>query len=60
MKTQGEMRAEIVAKAVHDDAFRVRLLENPKEAVQEALEITIPDAFIIEVHEESAMVAHLV
>ena len=54
------MRAEIISKAVEDDAFRARLLENPKEAVQEALGVTIPDAFTIEVHEESAMVAHLV
>ena len=60
MKTQEEMRAEIISKAVDDDAFRARLLENPKEAVQEALGVTIPDAFTIEVHEESAMVAHLV
>ena len=59
MKTQEEMRAEIISKAVNDDSFRARLLENPKEAVQEALGVTIPDAFTIEVH-EGAMVAHRV
>ena len=60
MKTQEEMRAEIVSKAANDEAFRARLLENPKEAVQEVLGITIPAAFTIVVHEESVMTAHLV
>ena len=60
MNTQEEMRTEIISKAVNDDAFRARLLENPKEAVQEALGITIPAAFTIVVHEESVMTAHLV
>ena len=60
MKTQEEMRTEIISKAVNNDAFRARLLENPKETVQEALGVTVPDAFTIQVHEGSAMVAHLV
>ena len=51
MKTQEEMRTEIISKAVDNDAFRARLLENPKEAVQEALGVTVPDAFTIQVHE---------
>ena len=60
MRTQEEMRAEIISKAVDDDAFRALLLDDPKKAVQEALGVTVPDAFNIEVHEEGAMVAHLV
>ena len=60
MKTHEEIRAELTSKAVDDDAFRARLLENPKEAFQEALGVTVPEGITIEVHEESAMVAHLV
>ena len=60
MRTQEEMRPEIISKAVDDEAFRARLLENPKEAIQEAFGVTISDGLTIEVHEESAMTAHLV
>ena len=60
MKTRTEMEAELIARVVADDAFRALLLENPKEAIQQAFEVAIPENFTIQVHEENSMTAHLV
>ncbi len=60
MKTRTELEAELIARVVADDAFRALLLENPKEAIQQAFGVTIPEDFTIQVHEENSMTAHLV
>ena len=60
METANEMRARVVEKAVADDGFRAQLMADPKAALQDALGVSIPDGFRVEVHEEGADVAHLV
>ena len=56
----GERRRHIVEKAVEDEAFRARLLADPKAAIEEELGLTLPPGFAVEVHEEGADTAHLV
>ena len=60
MKTAAAMQSQIIAKATEDEAFRARLLSDPKGAVERELEIAIPEGFTVQVHEESATAAHLV
>ena len=60
MKTRAELDAELIARVTDDEAFRTRFLENPKEVIQEALGIDIPEDFSIQVHEENSMTAHVV
>ena len=60
MKTRPELEAELIARVAGDDAFRARLLENPKEAIRDAAGIDIPDDFAIFVHEENSSSAHVV
>ena len=60
MKTTTEMQSRVIAKATEDEAFRAKLLADPKGAVEEELEIAIPEGFTVEVHEEGATTAHLV
>ena len=60
MLTPNEMRAKIVDKAADDADFHARLLSDPKGAVEEELEISIPSGFTVEVHEDSGDTAHLV
>lgn len=56
----GERRRHIVEKAVEDEAFRARLLADPKAAIEEELGVTLPPGLAVEVHEEGADTAHLV
>ena len=60
METANEMRARVVEKAVADDGFRAQLMADPKAALRDALGVSIPDGFRVEVHEEGATEAHLV
>ncbi len=60
MKTRAELDAELIARVADDAAFRAQLLDNPKEAIQQATGIAIPEDFNIQVHEESGMTAHVV
>ena len=60
MKTRAELEAELIARVSDDEAFRARLLENPREVIQEAIGIAIPEDFAIQVHEENSMTAHVV
>ena len=59
-KTMDELRGHLMEKATADEAFRVRLLSDPKGAIEEELGVTIPASLSIEVHEESAATAHLI
>ena len=60
MKTATEMQSHVIARATEDEAFRARLLSDPKGAVEEELNLVIPEGFTVEVHEESGTTAHLV
>ena len=54
------MRERLLEKAAGDEAFRARLLADPKAAVQDELGVELPAGFTIEVHEEAADTSHLV
>ena len=54
------MRQQLIEKATTDKAFRERLIADPKGAIRDELQVTIPDAFDVEVLEDGATKAHLV
>ena len=58
--TPNQMRERLIARATDDEAFRARLLSDPKAAVDEELGLRIPPGFTVEVHEEAADTSHLV
>ncbi len=58
--TQAEMQDKIVAKAGEDGEFRARLLADPRATIHELIGTPVPDAFTVQVHEESATSFHLV
>ena len=60
MQTAQDMEKTVLEKANEDADFRARLLSNPKAAIQQAVGVTVPEGFTIEVHEEDSMTAHLV
>ena len=60
METANEMRARVVEMAAADDGFRAQLMADPKATLRDALGVSIPESFSVEVHEEGADVAHLV
>ena len=60
MKTAQEMEKTVIGKANEDADFRARLLSNPKDAIQQAVGVTVPEGFTIKVHEEDSRTAHLV
>ena len=59
-QTVEEFHDYVRSKAVENEEFRARLLADPKAVMEEELDLSIPDAFSIEVHEDSATTAHLV
>ena len=60
MKTASGMREQVTAKAATDEAFRARLLKDPRGTIGEELGVALPAGLTIEVHEEGAAVSHLV
>ena len=60
MQTNQEMEKTIIDKASEDADFRAQLLSHPKEAIQQAVGVTVPDGFTVRVHEEDSRTAHLV
>ena len=60
MQSEAEVRAHIAMKAAEDDAFRARLIADPRATVEEEVGIRFPDGYRLHVHEESATDAHLV
>src|SRR5579883_380921 len=50
----------IIDKAMRDEAFRQRLLSDPRGALQEAFGATIPPGVTIHIHEETASDVHIV
>ena len=59
-QTVEEFHDYVRNKAVENEEFRARLLTDPKAVMEEELDLSIPDGFTIEVHEDSATTAHLV
>ncbi|MGI9311183.1 MAG: hypothetical protein ACR2P7_06595 [bacterium] len=55
-----QMRQAINDKVATDDAFRARLIEDPKGTIRDEYEVEIPLQYNIEVHEMSEHVGHLV
>ena len=60
MQTAVEIEAQIRARADEDEAFRAKLLQDPRGAIEDATGLTVPDTFNLHVHEESATDFHLV
>ena len=58
--TASELRTRLVDKAEADEAFRARLLADPKAAVEDELGLAMPAGFTIKVHEERADTGHLI
>ena len=58
--TVGAIRERLIEKATADEAFRARLLADPKETVQDELGLQAPEGFTLMVHEETANTSHLV
>ena len=58
-RTMSEMKAHIAAKAVGDAGFRESLIADPRAVVSAEFGIDIPEAFTIQVHEDSYTSAHL-
>ncbi len=60
MQTAAEIEAQLKAKADEDEAFRARLLQDPRRAIEEVTGMTVPETFTVHVHEESATEFHLI
>lgn len=60
METQASMTQKLITKAQEDPKFRQSLLDNPRLALKEGMDIDVPSDFNLFVHEESSHTAHLV
>ena len=60
MKTDKELRDQLLSRVADDDAFRTLLLNDPKGAVKSTFGIDVPDAINVHVHEETGTDIHLV
>ena len=50
---RGAMEQRIIQRSLEDDAFRQRLLENPKAAIEDELGIQLPEGIEIRAVEET-------
>jgi hypothetical protein len=55
-----EMERRLIEKSLQDDAFRQRLLEDPKAAVEEELGTQLPEDVRVQAVEETADTIYLV
>ena len=59
-------RARLAARAIEDEDFRRELFSNPRDVVERECrlllgqEVRLPDDLLVEVHQESSRVMHLV
>ena len=60
MKTREEMRDHLIAKAGTDEAFREKLLSDPRTSIEAEFGITIPQGMTVQVHENTGQQVHLV
>ena len=57
---RAEMERRLIEKSIEDDAFRRRLLEDPKGAVEQELGTQLPEEVRVVAVEESADTIYLV
>lgn len=55
-----DFQESLRSKAMQDEDFRARLVADPKAVIEEELDFTLPDGFMVHVHEDTAMTGHLV
>ena len=60
MKTESQIRNELLSKASADGDFRSLLLANPAQAVKECYGVDVSSHFALNVHEETDTELHLV
>ena len=60
MSEHTSIQDQVIARAMKDDAFRQRLLSNPRQTLERELGITLPTSVTVLVHEETANTLHLV
>ncbi len=60
MKTAAEMRQQLSEKAGTDEAFRQKLLDDPRGTIESEFDVALPAGFSVSVLEDSADHAHLV
>ena len=60
MQTATEIETQLREKADGDEAFRAKLLKDPRGAIEDATGMAVPESFTVHVHEESATDFHLV
>ena len=60
MQTESEVRAQVMLKATEDEAFRARLLADPKGVVEAEAGVSFPAGYTFHVHEETATDAHMI
>ena len=60
MQTESEVRAYIMLKATEDEAFRARLLADPKGTVEAEAGVSFPADYTFHVHEETSTDAHMI
>ena len=60
MKTAIEMRQQLSEKASTDEAFRQKLLDDPRGTIESEFDVALPAGFSVSVFEDTADHAHLV
>lgn len=54
MSTNGILKEKIIQKAWEDEAFKNQLIANPKAALKQAFNITLPDDIKVKAVEETS------
>lgn len=57
---KGKLQAKLAEKAQADPEFKAKLLQDPKAAIRDALDVTVPEGIEIEVREETPQKLYLV
>ncbi|OPH46887.1 NHLP leader peptide family natural product precursor [Paenibacillus ferrarius] len=52
--TSNELKSQIIQKAWEDEAFKNQLIANPKAALKQAFNITLPDDIKVKAIEETS------
>ncbi len=60
LEGQNPIISQVIQQALADEAFKARLLQNPKAGIKEATGEDVPDALTICFHEDTPTVKHLV
>ena len=60
MKVPANATERLLLKAANDSEFRARLLTHPRDAIEQALGVTLAEGHEIQVHEETDAATHLV